>query len=148
MRWVAAVMVALMIVGGVYLAWTFIQNHSTIPKRLLAQYMPFRIDTDALYVDHYDSSFIASIDGGIESRFWRIVLAGEDRKRVAAYCEKRPLWSPQAGATDDILQNHSNYLGARFAPCELLVDRSGDHGYQTFITFDGSYLTLEREAWP
>ena len=78
MRLGAAIVVALIIVGGAYWGWIFVQSHSTLPKQLLDQYMPLRIDTDALTVEHYDSSFIASIDGGIESRLWRIILGGED----------------------------------------------------------------------
>jgi len=149
--WVAPVVVVIMVVGGGYWAWSGVQARLTLPKRLLNQYMPVKINAEAAMIINYDSSFLPAIDGGSESRLWRIALAGKDNQRVAAFCEKRPMWSPPSvndGAADHLL-NHSNYLGVRFSPCELVVERKLDHRYQTFITFDGRYLTLERFAsWP
>lgn len=130
--------------------WNWSEHRSAIPKQLLATHMPVKLADDFI-VMNYDSSFLPSIDGGLEVTFWRISLGSADRKTVAEYCDKRSIWSApvDANVTDNVL-NHSVYSGARFSPCEVSVTRRReDTGYGTIITYDGKYLLMERvRAWP
>lgn len=146
----AGTTIALLAIAGAYWGWGALQSRSVEPTQLLDRYMPFPL-SDKVVVVNYGSSFIPSIDGGIESTLWRIIPGELDRRKVAEYCEQRPLWTAPStpGAENDVLLNHSNYRGVRFAPCELAIERPGKDEYATYITYDGKYLVLERgRFWP